>query len=152
MSLVSLLWKGRIIIKTKDTKSKKIKLPYGDGSIFYVPRRQSYAGEITLMIDGEKTRKTVYGKTEKIVKNKIKELQIQALAGNLHRKDKPKPITIYELADKMIDEQLALNDIRQSSYERKKETLKMLDYISGNPIHEVTEEDIKSFFANHLYY
>lgn len=152
MSLVSLLWKGWVIIKTKDTKSKKIKLPHGDGSIFYVSRRHSYAGEVTLTIDGKKTRKTVYGKTEKIVKNKLRELQIQALAGNLHNKNNQKPITIFDLADKMIEEQLALNEIRQSTYERKKATLKMLDDISDRQIQTVSEDDIKEFFANHLYY
>lgn len=138
-------------MKAKDTSIKK-KLPYGDGSIYYVKSRQRYAGQAFLIIDGEKTRRTVYGKTERDVKNKIKELQIQALAGNLHKKKRQKPLTIYDLADKMIEEQLALNEIRQSSYERKKATLKMLDDISGKPIQEVTEEDIKSFFANHLYY
>lgn len=109
-----------IIINTKGTKSKRIKLPHGDGSIFYVSRRKSYTGEVTLVIDGEKTRKTVYGKTEKIVKDKIKELQIQASAGNLHKKNNQKSVTIYKLADKMIEDQLSLNEIRQSTYERKK--------------------------------
>lgn len=32
--------------------------------------------------------------------------------------------TVFQYAEKMMDEQLALNEIRQSSYDRKMETLK----------------------------
>ena len=91
-------------MKTKGTKNKRIKLPHGDGSIYYIESRNRYAGQVTLMIDGDKLRKTVYGKTEKEVKDKIRELHIQAQAGNLHNPKKPKPLTIYDLADKMIEE------------------------------------------------
>lgn len=139
-------------MNTKGTKKVKKKLQHGDGSIYFVEKRNRYAGQITLMIDGDKVRKTVYGKTEKIVKDKLKELQIQALAGNLHKKNKQKLITIYDIADKMIEEQLALNEVRHSTYERKKSTLKMLSAISDRDVREVTEEDVIAFFASHLYY
>lgn len=70
--------------KSKDTNNKKSRLPYGEGSIYYVDSRERYAGQITLIVDGEKIRKTVYGKSEKVVKDKLRELSIQAKAGNLH--------------------------------------------------------------------
>ena len=105
------------IIKTKDTKSKKITLPYGDGSIYFVEKRNRYAGQIQLLIDGERIRKTVYGKTEREVRNKLKELQIQALAGNLHNDKKPKIPTIFQYAEKMMDEQLALNEKENKNIE-----------------------------------
>lgn len=138
-------------MKTKGT-NKRIKLPYGDGSIYFVESRNRYAGQIYLDIDGEKVRKSVYGKTERIVKDKLKELQIQALAGNLHNDKKPKIPTIYEYAEKMMDEQLALNEIRQSTYIRKVETLKMLSPIYEKRLDEVTEDDIIEFFKAHLDY
>ncbi len=140
------------IIKTKDTKSKKITLPYGDGSIYFVEKRNRYAGQIQLLIDGERIRKTVYGKTEREVRNKLKELQIQALAGNLHNDKKPKIPTIFQYAEKMMDEQLALNEIRQSSYDRKMETLKMLSDISYKQLDEVSEDDLIAFFKTQLDY
>lgn len=140
------------IIKTKDTKSKKITLPYGDGSIYFVEKRNRYAGQIQLLIDGERVRKTVYGKTEREVRNKLKELQIQALAGNLHIDKKPKIPTIFQYAEKMMDEQLALNGIRQSSYDRKMETLKMLSDISYKQLDEVSEDDLIAFFKTQLDY
>ena len=129
-------------MKTKGTKNKRIKLPHGDGSIYYIESRNRYAGQVTLMIDGDKLRKTVYGKTEKEVKDKIRELHIQAQAGNLHNPKKPKPMTIYNLADKLIE----------SSYDRKKSTLKMLSAISDMEIPSVTEEDIITFFSGCLDY
>lgn len=154
--------KGRIIIKTKDTKStksktnkskaKKQRSTYGDGSVFFSESRNRYVGNIFVEIDGEKVRKAVYGKTEREAKRKMKELQIQALAGNLHNNKKPKIPTVFSYAEKMMDEQLALNEIRQSSYDRKYETLKMLSDISCKNIDEVTEEDIISFFKNKLDY
>ena len=144
--------KGRTIMKTKDTKSKKITLPYGDGSIYFVEKRNRYAGQIQLLIDGERIRKTVYGKTEREVRNKLKELQIQALAGNLHIDKKPKIPTIFQYAEKMMDEQLALNEIRQSSYDRKMETLKMLSDISYKQLDEVSEDDLIAFFKTQLDY
>ena len=144
--------KGRTIMKTKDTKSKKITLPYGDGSIYFVEKRNRYAGQIQLLIDDERVRKTVYGKTEREVRNKLKELQIQALAGNLHIDKKPKIPTIFQYAEKMMDEQLALNEIRQSSYDRKMETLKMLSDISHKQLDEVSEDDLIAFFKTQLDY
>ena len=144
--------KGRIIIKTKDKNRKKVKLEHGNGSIYFVESRNRYAGQVTLLINNKKVRKTAYGKTDREVRNKLRELQIQALAGNLDTEDKEKAITVYELAEKLIDEQLALNEIRQSSYDRKKSTLKMLSELSDKKIQEVTEEDIIHFFANRLEY
>ncbi len=144
--------KGRIIIKTKDKKRKKIKLEHGNGSIYFVESRNRYAGQVTLLINNKKVRKTAYGKTDREVKNKLRELQIQALAGNLDTEDKEKAITVYELAEKLIDEQLALNEIRQSSYDRKKSTLKMLSELSDKKIQDVTEEDVIKFFSERLDY
>ena len=100
-------------MKTKNTKAKST---YGTGSIYYVESRQRYAGAVTLDINGTKKRKTVYGKTKSEVRSKMLELQVQAKAGNLIEKD---CTTIYQLADKMIEEQLALNEIKQSSYDAR---------------------------------
>lgn len=143
--------KGRITINAKDTNKKQT---YGNGSIYFVESRQRFAGQVYLTIDGEKERRTVYGKTKKIVKDKMRELQIQALAGNLEKRNRNKVEikTIHQLAEKMIEEQLALNEIRQSSYDRKMETLKMLAPISQMKLDEVTEEDLIAFFKNQLDY
>ena len=46
-------------MNTKGTKTVKRKLQHGDGSIYFVEKRNRFAGQITLIIDGEKVRKTV---------------------------------------------------------------------------------------------
>lgn len=140
-------------MNAKDKKpKKKVKLDYGEGSIYYVKSRNRYAGQVNIEIDGQPERRTVYGKTEREVKNKLKELQVQAKAGNLEPKKKPQIVTIYDLAEKMIGDQLALNEIRQSSYDRKMATLKMLDGISDQLLVEVTEDDLIEYFKSVLNY
>lgn len=143
--------KGCITIKTKSTnaKSKSKKLSHGDGSIYFVESRNCYAGQVTLEINGQKKRKTAYGKTEKIVKNKLLEYRIQAQAGEFTKKDKT---TIFQLAESMIDEQFALNEIRQTSYDRKTETLKSMNAIYNVAVQDVTEEQIKRFFISKIEY
>ena len=140
--------------KSKDTNNKKIRLPYGEGSIYYVDSRERYAGQITLIVDGEKIRKTVYGKSEKVVKDKLRELSIQAKAGNLHLPEskQKKPVKFYDYAERMIDNQLALNEIRQSTYDRKMATLKMLSELHDMVLAEITEDDIIAFFSENLRY
>lgn len=138
------------IMNTKGKKPKrKVKMDYGDGSIYFVKSRNCYAGQVYLEIDGEKIRKSVYGKTERIVKDKIRELQIQAKAGAFKKVDKT---TFYELAEKMIEEQVALNEIRQSTYKRKLETLKMLSSLSDKQLRKITEDDIIAYFKDNLDY
>lgn len=140
-------------MNAKDKKpKKKVKLDYGEGSIYYVKSRNRYAGQVNLIIEGQPERRTVYGKTEREVKNKLIELQVQAKAGNLEPKKKPQIVTIYDLAEKMIGDQLALNEIRQSSYDRKMATLKMLDGISDQQLVEVTEDDLIEYFKSVLNY
>ena len=138
-------------MNTKQTTTK-VRLPYGEGSIYFVKSRNRYAGQVSLRVEDQIIRKTVYGKTERVVRNKMKELQVQALAGNISLSDKPETPTIKQYAEAIMDEQLALNEIRQSSYDRKVETLKRLKDISWKKIDEVTESDIITFFAGQLDY
>ena len=86
-------------MNAKGTKKKKTKLPYGDGCIYYVESRNRYSGQINLIIDGKRVRKTVYGKTERETRNKLRELQIQAMAGNLNSANEPKIPTIHDYAE-----------------------------------------------------
>ena len=94
-------------------------------------------------------RKNAYGKTERIVKNKLLEYRIQAKAGLFDEVDNT---TIYELAEKLIEEQFALNEIKQTSYDRKNETLKTLSPIYDIALREITEDEIKRFFISKISY
>lgn len=94
-------------------------------------------------------RKTAYGKTERIVKNKLLEYRIQAKAGLFDEVDNT---TVYELAEKMIEEQFSLNEIKQTSYDRKNETLKSMSPIYDLAMREITEDVIKHFFISKISY
>lgn len=94
-------------------------------------------------------RKTAYGKTERIVKNKLLEYRIQAKEGLFDEVDNT---TIYELAEKLIEEQFALNEIKQTSYDRKNETLKTLSPIYDIALRKITEDEIKRFFISKISY
>lgn len=138
-----------LVAKSTKPKTKTKKLDFGDGSVYYVQSRKSYVGQVTIEIDGEKIRKTAYGKAEKIVKNKLLEYRIQAKAGNLSVKDK---VTFYQLADKIIEEQFALNEIRKASYDRKMATLDSLSLINDKPVKDITDEQIKRLLISKIEY
>lgn len=61
-------------------------------------------------------------------------------------------VTIYQLAEKMIEEQLLLNEICQNSYDRKEETLKAIRVLHNVEIQKLTEDDIKSLFISKIFY
>ena len=138
--------RGSIIIKTKSTKRK---LTYGDGTIYFSESRNRYIGQVIVEVDGEKIRKTAYGKTVKAVKDKLLEFRIQAKMGTFSKKV---DVTIYQLAEKMIEEQLLLNEICQNSYDRKEETLKAIRVLHDVEIQKLTEDDIKSLFISKIFY
>lgn len=77
------------------------------------------------------------------------EYRIQAKAGNLTVKDK---VTFYQLADKIIEEQFALNEIRQASYDRKRATLDSLSLINDKSVKAITEEQIKRLLISKIEY
>ena len=140
--LIQGLWRC-IVIKPK-------KRTYGRGSIYYVESRKSYCGQVFVDIgNGQTQRKTVYGKTQRAVKDKMLEMQYQSKAGAFIHKEKS---TIYTLASNLIEEQFALNEIRQTSYDRKIETLKAIKPIYDIDIDKVSVEMLKSFFVSNINY
>ena len=135
------------------TQKTKRRRPKGTGSIYYDKKRKRYIGQTAVEYgDGSTGKKTVTGKTKTEVTDKLKELQFQVLSGVFLQEKKPQIPTVFQYAETMMDEQLALNEIRQSSYDRKMETLKMLSAISDKPLNELTEDDIIAFFKTQLDY
>ena len=135
------------------TKSQKKRRPRGTGSIYYDSSRKRFMGQVDVNIGNGKTKKkTVSGRTKTEASDKIKDLQARSSAGEFIDSTKPEIPTLRQYAEQMFDEQLALNEIRQSSHDRKMETLKMLSGISGFRLDELTEEDIINFFMEQLDY
>lgn len=133
-------------MKQKSNKRR----PKGTGSIYYLESRKRYAGQITVDAgNGKQKTKTVYGRTKTEVSDRLKEIERKSLCGEYIEKENTE---FYAYAEKMIEEQLALNEIRQSSYDRKMETLKMMSSISDKELQDITEDDIKAFFISKIDY
>lgn len=139
---------------TMSTQGKKKKRrPKGTGAIYYVERRKSYVGNTLVDIGKGKTKKKyVYGKTKTEVADKLRDIEYRSKNGEYIEKDEKEIITFYDLADKMLEDRFALNEIRSSTYDRHLSTLKMLADISGYTLNEITERTIKEFFKAKLYY
>lgn len=135
---------------TTRTQKNKKRRARGTGTIYYSKKRKCYIGEIVVDVgDGKTKRKTASGRTKTVVSDKLREIEFKSLNGDYIEKESSK---LFDFAERLIDEQLALNEISESSYDRKFETLKMLSNISDMEIKEITENDIKEFFKGKLNY
>lgn len=134
------------------TKTQKIKRrrPRGTGTIYYSDSRKRYIGEIVVDLGNGKTkRKTVSAKTKTAVSDLIREIEFKSLNGEYIEKESSK---LYDFTERLIDEQLELNEISESSYDRKLETLKMCSDISDMELSDITEDIIKKSFKKKLHY
>lgn len=123
----------------------------GDGAIYFDEKRSLYVGQITVGFDekGRRKRKTVYGSTKADVKAKLKAVEFQIYTGTFIDKS---GITIYSLAKQMLDDKLNQNEIKEPSYYRHLETLKILAPIYNTPLQEAHETQLKNFLNNNLHY
>lgn len=123
----------------------------GDGAIFFDENRKTYVGQISLGYDtnGKRKRKTVYGKTKAEVKEKLKNVEFQVYTGTFLNKNE---ITIYQLSKQILDNKLTQNEVKESTYFRHIETLKMLESIYNTPLQAVNETLLLSVFHSKLNY
>lgn len=128
-------------------KGKKKSGRRGFGTVYYDNIHGCYAGQISITTGSKKVRKTVYGKTEKEVWIKLDKLRLDSEAGLYIESNN---VTFYELSNRYIEEQVSLNMIRASTAIRKQETLKNLKPLHNLRIQDITEDDIKHFFAKYM--
>lgn len=123
----------------------------GDGSIYYDEKRKLYVGQITLGTDenGKRKRKTVYGKTKAEVRAKLQGVTVQIYTGTFTDNSE---ITFYHLAKQMLDDKLNQNEIKESTYSRHVETLKILKEIHHIPLQDFTETQLRTFLNGKLNY
>lgn len=116
----------------------------GEGTIFKVKNRSMWCGEISVRdeITGELKRKRVYGKTQKIVKDKLDKLKELKNSGvNVAAETQ----TIYDIIKAKIDYQLETNEIIEGTYVRKLGTLRILErysFVKDKTIDKVTDDEI----------
>ncbi len=123
----------------------------GDGAVYYDEKRNMYIGQLSIGYDenGKRKRKTVYGSTKQEVKEKLKAIEYQIFSGTF---TDASTITIYQLAKQILDDKRNENEIKDSSYYRHLETLKILKPIYNTPIQEVSETQLRHFFNSCLDY
>lgn len=121
----------------------------GEGTIYKNETKNLWCGQLSVRDPqtGKLKRKVVYGKTQKIVKEKLQKLKEQQGVG-INLIDKPESIT--EICQKAIEYQHEINELSDVSYSRKKETLKIIEkyYFSTIPINKVTVADLTDFFRS----
>lgn len=123
----------------------------GDGAIYFDEKRNLYVGQVTLGRDekGKRKRKTVYANTKSEVKAKLKNIQFQVFTGTFVDKN---DVTFFHLAKQVLDDKLNQNEIKDPSYFRHMETLKILSPIYNNSLQTINETQIRTFLNNNLHY
>lgn len=119
----------------------------GEGTIYKNEAKGLWCGQLSVRNEatGKLKRKVVYGKTQKIVREKLEKLKEQK-SGGINLVDKPQ--TIQEILTQAIDYQHATNELSDTSYRRKKETLKILEryyFVTSKTVDKVTPADITDF-------
>lgn len=116
----------------------------GDGTI-YKSETRGWVGQISLGRDesGKLVRKTAYAKTRAEVKAKLEKIKFEYENGGCPPISE---ITVHQLLEELIEDDLKMNHIAEGTYSRKLSTLKVIDKldVSQMCIQNVTEEDIKS--------
>lgn len=115
----------------------------GEGTIYKVESKGLWAGQLTM--PGGK-RKTVYGKTRKIVAEKLQKLSTDG-PGTFSDLDK---VTLSEFAKTLIDEDHAANVTNINSHHRAVETLKIIQRhpIANLPLKKINEMVVKDFLLS----
>ena len=121
----------------------------GDGTFFYNETKKLWVGQITLGVqdNGKPKRVTKYGKTRKEVKEKIENYKSELGGREVPNKNS---ITLVELMEQLAQQSYDLNEISESTYYRKKETIKIYKKhnIANTPIQKLTEQDVLEFYKS----
>lgn len=123
---------------------------FGNGTIYHKQNGKGYIGEVYVIIDGEKKRKRVTGKTKADVKIKLRELQLNAEAGLLDTKPEEKGVVFYDFAMDFIERRAKLKGIEETSEKRDTYSLKKMGNFANLYIQDMNEELIERFFLENI--
>lgn len=114
-----------------------------EGTIYYSSSRKRWIAQFVYTENGIKKRKSLYGKTRKEVADKLLEEQNKVKNGFFISKNE---ITLHDIIKAMIDEDLNANKIKETTYKRNFETLKIIDStnISFMEIQKIDPYDINN--------
>ncbi len=115
----------------------------GEGTIYFSEKLQRYVAQFTDPYS--KKRKSVYSRSEKEIKKKLREAISKAENGAYIDKSN---ITIPEIAEKIIEQKHDANITGSSAYLRAKGTLKIIQDsdLADISIQNITKDDLQDFF------
>lgn len=117
----------------------------GEGTIYFKESRKKWIGQVSIGVDdeGKQIRKTFYGDTRKEVKDKMETVYKQIEEGyDVKNKD-----TLVDIANQIRELKYKTNSIRQSSYSRLGETIKVMEKtlpFANMPVQNVTRKMIST--------
>ena len=130
------------------SKTVKKKKGNGEGSVYKT--KSGYRGQIVVGIDddGKPIRRSVTGKTVKEVNEKLTMIKNSIITGTYIA---PNRITLCELARLMIEDDLNMNYIKETTYYRNIETLKRIEkdtYLRNTPIQDLGYIPVKDYILS----
>lgn len=133
----------------KKTKSRV----NGEGSLYYDKSKDRWYGVVTVGFDvnDRPIRKKVSAKTQKEAKAKLEELKEQVRKGTYVDKNDSK---LEDIIKYQIEKDKSLNSIKDITYNRRIETLKIIQAsrIAKMPVQLINDLNIITFFNSILYY
>lgn len=124
------------------------KREYGTGSIYYIDTRKRWAAQYKIGVNenGKPKKKTIYGKTKKEVKEKLRQLQANVATGSFTENSK---LTIVDIAKSINDNKKALNLVSDTTYHRNEFTISIIQkhQIGSIPIQKITEPVLTNFLS-----
>lgn len=125
----------------------------GEGTIYYSEKLNKWIGQFTAgrKADGRLNRKSVYGNTRKEVKEKITKALAEVQNNTYIEKS---DITLYELANEIVEDKKKSNEVNLNTYKRLTYTLSYIkdSDISDMPIQKITAKQIKDFLNSKTSY
>lgn len=123
----------------------------GDGSIYYNEKKKLFIGQVSNGYDseGKRLRITITGKTKSEALKNLKEAEHKIKTGLYVS---PNKITIENMAKLFLENKLNQNIIKEPTYFRHLETLKMLEEIYNTPLQKATENQLQAFLNEKLNY
>lgn len=125
----------------------------GEGTIYFSEKLNKWVGQFTAgrKDNGKLDRKSVYGNTRKEVKEKITKALADVQSKTYIEKN---DITLYELANEIVEDKKNSNEINSNTYKRLTYTLSYIkdSNISDIPIQKITAKEIKIFLNSKTSY
>ena len=119
----------------------------GEGSVYYSESKKCWVGVFIVGIDenGKYKKKFVYRKTQREVNEALAKVKFDVHTGDYLDESQ---ITIYQLGLQLLEDDYNQGIIKESSYRRNLETLKMMKSIYSTPLQKANTTLLKNYLLS----